>query len=85
MQEEDRQLWDWNKIAYLVSNSHSKKKKKAKDVIEHLSDSQSKGKKKVKDVAENLSQQKKKKQDKNFTCFFCKKERHTNECPKHVG
>ena len=53
----------------------------------HLaSTSQNKKKMRAKDTAEDSSQQKKQKnQDKEFTCFFCKKAGHMKKnCPKYA-
>ena len=73
VQEEERIKKDKTESAHLALTSQKKKRKRAKDSN--------------KDTAEGISKQKKgKTQDKEVTCYFCKKAGHFNkECPKYVA
>ena len=73
VQEEERINRDRTESAHLALTSHKKKRKIVKDSN--------------KDTIEGISKQKKgKTQDKEFTCYFCKKAGHfKKECPKFVA
>ena len=73
VQEEERIKKDKTESAHLALTSQKKKRKRAKDYN--------------KDTAEGISKQKKgKTQDKEVTCYFCKKAGHfKKECPKYVA
>ena len=73
MQEEERIKKDKTESAHLALTSQKKKRKRAKDSN--------------KDTVEGISKQKKgKTQDKEFTCYFCKKAGHfKKDCPKFVA
>ena len=73
VQEEERIKKDKTESAYLALTSQKNKRKRAKDSN--------------KDIVEGISKQKKgKTQDKEFTCYFCKKVDHfKKECPKFVA
>ncbi|KAJ9556201.1 hypothetical protein OSB04_010815 [Centaurea solstitialis] len=77
--------WTLNELmSHLVQEEERLKRDKTESA--HLaSTSQDKKKKRAKGTAENVPKQKKhKKQDKEFTCFFCKKAGHIKkECPKY--
>ncbi|KAJ9564656.1 hypothetical protein OSB04_000622 [Centaurea solstitialis] len=79
--------WTLNELmSHLVQEEERLKRDKTESA--HLaSTSQDKKKKRAKGTAENVPKQKKhKKQDKEFTCFFCKKAGHIKkECPKYAA
>ena len=72
VQEEERIKKDKTESAHLALTSQKKKMKRPKDSN--------------KDIAEGISNQKKRKtQNKEFTCYFCKKAGHfKKKCPKFL-